>query len=90
MVADYLAVAFSSGKPYGVFAVALAPSNGALNEAMYTTNTPLAPLENDSYFSSRGDTPLPDAKGRYVWKYYDDDGEYPIPPSKQIPPPNRN
>ena len=26
--------------------------------------------------------PVPNAKGTYVWKYYDDDGEYPIPPSK--------
>jgi hypothetical protein len=26
------------------------------------------------------------AKGKYVWKYYDDDGEYPIPASKQLRP----
>jgi hypothetical protein len=84
MVADYLAVAFANGNPFGVFAVAKAPSNGLLNEAMYTTKTPLLPSKNERRFSSKGEKPLPNVKGRYVWKYYDDDGQYPIPPEKQF------
>lgn len=85
MVADYLAVAFANGNPFGVFAVAKAPSkNGLFNEAMYTTKNPLLPSRNGRRFSSKGENPLPNVKGRYVWKYYDDDGEYPIPPSKQL------
>ena len=83
MVADYLAVAFSNGNPFGVFAVAKAPSGGLLNEAMYTTKAPLLGSAGEVGFSSKGEKPVPNAKGTYVWKYYDDDGEYPIPPSKQ-------
>ncbi len=80
MVADYLAVAYSQGNPYGVFAVAKAPSGGKLSEAMYTTKAPLLPQPGEPRFSSKHEKPLPDVKGTYVWKYYDDDGEYPIPP----------
>ena len=83
MVADYLAVAYSNGNPYGVLAVAKAPKNGLLNEAMYTTTTPLPLLVAKSErISSAGEKPIPGARGRYVWKYYDDDGDYPIPPGK--------
>ena len=89
MVADYLSVAYSNGKPFGVFAVAFSPSNGVLNEAMYTTQTALVPSENAPVFSSKGEKPRPDAKGPFVWKYYDDEGEYPIPPSRQVPPLNK-
>lgn len=84
MVADYLAVAFSSGNPFGVFAVAKAPSGSVLNEAMYTTKSPLLAAAGEPRFSSKSDETVPNAKGRYVWKYYDDDGKYPIPPSKQV------
>ncbi len=82
MVADYLAVAYANGNPYGVFAVAQAPTGSKLNEAMYTTKAPLLPLPGEATFSSKHEKPVPNAKGTYVWKYYDDDGEYPIPPSK--------
>ncbi len=82
MVADYLAVAYSQGNPYGVFAVAKAPSGGKLSEAMYTTKAPLLPLAGAPRFSSRLEKPLPNVKGKYVWKYYDDEGHYPIPPDK--------
>jgi hypothetical protein len=86
MVADYLAVAYANGNPFGVFAVAKAPSGGLLNEAMYTTKAPLSALADEPRISSKGEKPVPNAKGTYVWKYYDDDGEYPIPPSKQMRP----
>jgi hypothetical protein len=85
MVADYLAVAYSNGNPFGVFAVAKTPNGGLLNEAMYTTTTPLLAARGEPRVSSKGEKPIPGVKSRYVWKYYDDDGEYPIPP-KQIPP----
>jgi len=86
MVADYLAVAFSNGKPFGVFAVATVPTLGKLNEAMYTTKTALPSQFDEPVFSGKNDKPVPGVKGTYVWKYYDDDGGYPIPPSKQIRP----
>jgi len=85
MVADYLAVAYSNGNPYGVFAVAKTPSGGILNESMYTTSAPLLASKSEVRVSSRGEKPIPGVKGRFVWKYYDDDGEYPIPPGK-LPP----
>jgi hypothetical protein len=63
--------------------VAKAPKNGLLNEAMYTTTTPLPLLVAKSErISSAGEKPIPGVRGRYVWKYYDDDGDYPIPPGK--------
>jgi hypothetical protein len=86
MVADYLAVAYSNAKPFGVFAVAQAPSSGKFNEAMYTTKAPLLASADEPRFSSKHEKPVPNAKGKYVWKYYDDDGQYPIPPSKEIRP----
>ena len=89
MVADYLAVAYANGNPFGVFAVAKALSGGLFNEAMYTTKSPLLASMEEPRFSSRGEKPVPHAKGKYVWKYYDDDGKYPIPPSKQGRPLNR-
>ena len=36
MVADYIATAFTSGIPHGVFAVAAAPSGSVFDEAIYT------------------------------------------------------
>jgi hypothetical protein len=89
MVADYLAVAYANGNPFGIFAVAQAPTGGHLNEAMYTTKSPLAAAAGEPRFSSKHEKPVPNAKGLYLWKYYDDDGEYPIPPSKQLPPSKR-
>jgi hypothetical protein len=89
MVGDYFAVDYANGKPFGVFAVAHAPSGGLLHEAMYTTKTALSASADEPVFSSKGEKPLPNVKGNYVWKYYDDEGRNPIPPSKQIPPPNQ-
>jgi len=89
MVADYLSVAYANGKAFGVFAVAFAPSNGMLNEAMYTTQNAMTASLDEPVFSSANDKPVPGVKGRYVWKYYDDEGEYPIPASKQVPPPTK-
>ncbi|MEO8727081.1 MAG: sialidase family protein [Acidobacteriaceae bacterium] len=86
MVADYLSVAYSNAKAFGVFAVAYPPTGQLLNEAMYTTRTPLVHAPNEPVLSSAGEKPLPGVKGRYQWKFYDDEGQYPIPQGLQKPP----
>jgi hypothetical protein len=83
MVGDYLGVDFSNGQPYGVFAVAHAPGE-ELNEAMYTTNAPLVVSPGEPRFSSKGEKQV--ATRTWVRKFYDDDGQRPIPPSVQEPP----
>jgi hypothetical protein len=80
MVADYISVSYTDGKPYGVFAVATPPSGGLLNEAMYTTKDPLLVPADEPRFNSGGEKPV--AKSQYVRKFYDDDGEIPIPASR--------
>jgi hypothetical protein len=83
MVADYLSVAYANSQPFGVFAVAKALSGGKFNEAMYTTTTPLLAAANEPTYSSEADKPIPGVKGdKGPRKYYDDDGEYPIPQKK--------
>lgn len=93
MAADYQSVAYSNGNAFGVFVTASAPANGLLNEAMYTTMSPigmmpLGTMEKETYVAVGDEKPIPGVQGRYVWKYYDDEGNYPIPPSKQVPPPD--
>jgi hypothetical protein len=83
MVADYLNVAFSNSQPYGVFPVAKAVSGGKFNEAMYTTAKPLLASANEPRYSSLADKPILGVKSdKGPRKYYDDDGEYPIPQKK--------
>lgn len=80
MVADYLGTSYVNGNPYGVFAVAKAPSAGVFNQEMYTTTTPLVVAANEPRFSSANDKPIPGVKSDMPKrKYYDLDGEYPIP-----------
>ncbi|MGA7382445.1 MAG: sialidase family protein, partial [Terriglobales bacterium] len=62
MVADYISVSYMNGNPFGVFAVAKAPSGSLLNEAMYTTKQPLLAAADAPRFSSRGELPVPNAK----------------------------
>ncbi len=83
MVADYLGTSYVNGNPFGVFAVAKAPSGGKFNQEMYTTTTPLLVSANEPTYSSAGEQPIPGIKGDKVWKYYDLDGEYPIPHSRK-------
>ncbi len=84
MVADYLGTSYVNGNPFGVFAVAKAPSNGVFNQEMYTTTTPLLVSANEPRFSSANDKPIPGVKSDMPKrKYYDLDGEYPIPRSKK-------
>ena len=86
MIGDYFAVDYEQGRPFGVFAVAHAPSGGLLNEAMYTTKAPLLTSPDEPVFSSNGDKPV--ATSAWVRKYYDQEGKNPIPPSK-LPPRNQ-
>jgi hypothetical protein len=83
MVADYLSVSYANGQPFGVFAVAKAPSGGKFDEAMYSTTAPLLVAENEPRYSSAADKPIPGVKGdKGPRKFYDDDNQYPIPPKK--------
>ncbi|MGB7585251.1 MAG: sialidase family protein [Terriglobales bacterium] len=85
MVGDYLSVAFANSQPYGVFAIAKALSGGKFNEAMYTTTAPLPVSANEPTYSSAADKPIPGVKSDMgPRKYYDDDGEYPIPQKKMM------
>ncbi len=80
MVADYISVSYMNGNPFGVFAVAKAPSGSLLNEAMYTTKQPLLAAADAPRFSSQGELPVPNAKSDHVIKgYYDDEGRFPVP-----------
>jgi hypothetical protein len=83
MVADYLSVAYANTQPYGVISVAKALSGGKFNQAMFTTTTPLLAAANEPTYSSKADKPIPGVKSdKGPRKYYDDDGEYPIPQKK--------
>jgi hypothetical protein len=86
MVADYIGVTYTKGNPRGIFAVAKAPSGGLLNQGMYTTKEPLLAAPGEPRFSSKGEKPVPGAKSDHEMKfYYDDEGHFPIPPSRLIP-----
>jgi hypothetical protein len=81
MVADYLGTSYVKGQPFGVFAVAKSPSGSLLNQAMYTTTSPLVVAANEPRFSSAAEKPVPGAKSdKPARKFYDLDNEYPIPP----------
>ena len=58
MVGDYIATAFSSGKPHGVFAVASAKVGTTFNEAMFTAQGLIAAEAQGAELSSAGDKPL--------------------------------
>jgi hypothetical protein len=57
MVGDYIATAFTSGVPHGVFAVAAAKSGTTFNEAMFTAQG-LTVVKRGTQLSSAGDKPL--------------------------------
>jgi hypothetical protein len=88
MVADYLAVAYSNGNPFGIFATAIAPTGSTLNEFMATTTAPLSMPADTPRFSSAGDIPV--ASHPFVRQFYDDEGHHPIPPSARAGQPPRD
>jgi hypothetical protein len=57
MVGDYIATAFTSGVPHGVFAVAAAKSGTTFNEAMFTAQG-LTVFKRGTQLSAAGDKPL--------------------------------
>lgn len=57
MVGDYIATAFNSGVPHGVFAIAKANSGSTYSEATYTAQGLGVPTEG-AVLSSAGDKPL--------------------------------
>jgi hypothetical protein len=85
MVADYIGVSYVNGNPFGVFAVAQAPVGSTLNEAMFTTKSPL-PISFDAPRSSSiDDHPVPGVKSDHEMKFfYDDEGRRAIPRSRWI------
>jgi hypothetical protein len=88
MVGDYISTSYVNGKAFGVFAKALTPTGSTFHESMYTPAVGLiAEDENGPFFSSAGERPVPNAKSDHgPRKFYDTEGLFPIPPSKQIPP----
>jgi len=83
MVADYIGVSYNNGNPFGVFAVATAPTGSTLHEAMYTTKQPLVAAAGVPRFSSSADHPVPGAKSDHKMVFYYDDGHHrPIPESR--------
>ena len=79
MVADYISVSYTNGNPFGVFAVASAPTGSVLNEAMFTTKQPLLASADAPRFSSKGEQPVPNAHSDHVVvRYLDDEGTIPM------------
>lgn len=86
MVADYISTSYVNGNAFAVFAVAKAPSGSMLDEAMYTTTSPLAVAAQAAHFSSTNEHPVPNAKSDHgPAKFYDLDHEHPIPPRTRTP-----
>ena len=85
MVADYIGVAYSNSNPYGVFAVAQAPTGTTLNESMFTTKNALPVSAYEPRFSSANDRPVPDAHSDHEMHFfYDDEGHREVPRSRWI------
>jgi hypothetical protein len=85
MVADYIGVSYVNGNPFGVFAVATAPSGKTLHESMYTTKAPLPAAGSAPRFSGLADEPVVGAKSDHEMHfYYDDEGKREIPRSRWI------
>jgi hypothetical protein len=85
MVADYIGVSYVNGNPFGVFAVASAPTGSVLNEGMATTKAPLPVSYDAPRFSSVNDKPVPNAKSDHAMKFfYDDESKREIPRSRWI------
>ena len=85
MVADYIGVSYVNGNPFGVFAVAQAPSGSTLHESMFTTKAPLPAAGSGPRFSGAADKPVAGAKSDHeLHFYYDDEGKREIPRSRWI------
>jgi probable HAF family extracellular repeat protein len=65
-VGDYISGSYVNGNPFAVFAVAAPNSGTVFDEAMYTTAQPMIPPPGALYYSSNGETPVPDAKSDHA------------------------
>jgi len=80
MVGDYIATAFNSGVPHGVFEVAQAVQGSVYNEATYTAQG-LTAAEVGPQLSSAGDRAIPGIKGDPIEKESPEKGYH--PPAKR-------
>jgi hypothetical protein len=81
MVADYISTSYVNGNAFAAFALAQAPSGAVFDQAIYTTTNKLAAAAGRARFSSKDEKPIPNAKSDHgPRKFYDEDGEFPIPP----------
>jgi hypothetical protein len=84
MLADYLSSSYVNGKAFGAFMVAKAPSGGLLNQAAYTTKSPLEASVDEPRFSSRGEKRIPNVHSdRPMPRNQGEERESPAPPSKK-------
>ena len=87
MVADYISTSYVGGKPFAAFALARANSGAVFDETIYTTTQPLASSLTSAealHSTSKNEKPVPNAKSDHDRrKFYDEDGEYPIPPRRK-------
>jgi len=85
MVADYIGVSYSKGKPFGVFPVAQAPTGTTLNESMFTTKNALPVVADEPRLSSATDRPVQNARSDHEMHFfYDDEGHREMPRSRWI------
>ncbi len=85
MVADYIGVSYVNGNPFGVFAVAQAPSGSTLHESMFTTKTPLPAAGSAPRFSAAAEKPVAGAKSDHEMRfYYDDESTREVPRSRWV------
>ncbi len=87
MVADYISTSYSGGKAFAAFALVRANSGAVFDEAIYTTTQPLASSLTSAEAlrsTSKNEKPVANAKSDHGRrKFYDEDGEYPIPPRRK-------
>ena len=83
MVGDYAATAYASGHAYGVFAVAQANSGGTLNEAIFTTASPLPGTKQALHPAIHADAAITRGSDHPPRRFFDLDHEHPIPQRKK-------
>jgi len=84
MVADYISTSYIRGKAFAVFAVANPPAGSVLNQAIYTTPSPLVAEKSGGQYSSKRERPVSNATSDHgPRRFYDEDHEYPIPPPQR-------
>jgi hypothetical protein len=84
MVADYVAVAYSNSRAYGVFAVAQANVGTVLNQAIFTTQNALTQRSSQLTRNvMKAESAIARKSDHKPRKFYDLDHEHPIPRRKR-------